>query len=141
MIKRLRRFGREDKGDAFISITFVILIALILLLIAVSVYEYRTLKSDIRTAANEVLQIMKVENGADSGTRRKFDDLLIAAGLDPSKITFVATPKTVQRGDFLQVVATREYNIFALKAVGVDHSITMRVQVSGYAHKYIREGD
>ncbi|WP_213595219.1 DUF4320 family protein [Paenibacillus woosongensis] len=123
------------------GITFGILIALILLLIAVSVYEYRTLKSDIRTAANEVLQIMKVENGADSSTRRKFDDLLIAAGLDPSKVNFVATPKSVQRGDFLQVVATREYNIFALKSVGVDHSITMRVQVSGYAHKYIREGD
>ncbi|MNW44587.1 hypothetical protein D3C74_218250 [compost metagenome] len=98
------------------------------------------IKTNMKTAANEVLQLVKVENGAGSSTRAKFNDLLTKMGMDPSLVTFQATPKLVQRGDQVEIVATREYNVFALKAIGVDYSVQIKVKTVGLAHKYIRDG-
>ena len=123
------------------SFLFVVLIVLILSLIAVSMTQYIILRSNIRTAANETLQIMKVENGADAGTRQRFNQLLQKMKLDPSNVTFEATPKMVQRGEVVEITATREYNVFALKAIGVDYTVTIKIHVSGLAHRYLREGE
>jgi hypothetical protein len=141
MKNRLQRFWKESSGNGIVSIPIGILIALILLLLAVSVTQYVILRSNIRTAANETLQIMKVENGADSGTRQRFDQLLKNMRIDPSKVTFEATPKTVQRGEVVEITATRDYHVFALKAIGVDYTATIKVHVSGLAHRYLREGE
>jgi hypothetical protein len=141
MKNRLQRFWKESRGNGIVSIPIGILIALILLLLVVSVAEYVILRSNIRTAANETLQIVKLENGADSSTRQRFDQLLKKMSIDPSKVTFEATPKTVQRGEVVEITATREYNVFALKAIGVDYTVTIKVYVSGLAHRYLREGE
>ncbi|MEK5163181.1 DUF4320 family protein [Paenibacillus sp. FSL R5-0527] len=140
MIHNLRKFNHSERGDALFGIPFAVLIFMILALIAVTVIEYSILRANIRTAANEMLQVMKIENGADSKTRQRFNELLTNMGLDPAKVTFQATPKLVQRGDLVEVTATREYDVFALKALGVHYTTTIRVHVSGLAHKYIREG-
>lgn len=141
MKKRLQRFWKESKGNGVMSFLFIMLISLTLALLAVSITEYIILRSNLRTASNETLQVMKVENGADAGTRQRFNQLLKNMKLDPSKVTFEATPKTVQRGDVVEITASREYHVFALKAIGVDYTVTIKVHVSGLAHRYLREGE
>ncbi|BFH57560.1 hypothetical protein PMJ6TS7_75750 (plasmid) [Paenibacillus melissococcoides] len=108
------------------------------MLLSVSVYQGYVIRDNLKTASSEVLQVMKVENGADGNTRSRFDELLKKMGMDPSKVQFSATPKLVQRGDPLDVEASVDYNVFALKAIGVDYSIKIKVHVSGLAHKFIR---
>lgn len=137
---KLNQFIKSDEGDGFITFLFIALICMIFAVIAVNVIQYNMIKSNMKTAANETLQIMKVENGADITTKEKFDDLLRKMGSDPAAVTFTATPKQVQRGDFVEITATREYNVFALKAIGVNYNITITVHVSGLAHKFIRQG-
>lgn len=134
-------FLRSDKGDGIITFPFIIFISMILFAVSISIFEYTSIKGNLKTAANETLQIVKVENGADNNTKVMFNGLLTKMGLDSSKVTFYATPKGgVQRGDQVEVKASREYNVFALKAIGVDYSVTIEVQATGLAHKFIREG-
>lgn len=138
MRSKIHAFIKGQKGDWIIAIPIAILISLILMLLVVSIYQSYEIRSKLRTATNEVLQIVKVENGADSTTRAHFDDLLKRMGMDPNKVEFHATPKTVQRGDLVEVTASKDYNVFALKAIGVDYTIKITVTSTGLAHKFIR---
>lgn len=137
---RLKRFLKSENGDGIVAILVSIFIALFLALIAVTIMQYTMIKTNLKTAANETLQIVKVENGADTTTKAKFDALLEKMGMNPSLVEYSATPKLVQRGDEVQVTAIQQYNVFALKVIGVDYTVPIKVQVVGLAHKYIREG-
>jgi hypothetical protein len=139
-ISRIKTFFIDEKGDGIITILFSILISLILLLLAVTVVQYSMIKSSMKTAVNETLQIIKVENGADSTTKAKFEALLVKMKIDPARVTYKATPKLVQRGDPVEVSASIDYNVFALKALGVDYTVTIKVRADGLAHKYVRSG-
>lgn len=139
-MKRLHFFIRNERGAAFMGLLFSCLVAMILALVAVSIIQYSLVKDSLKTAANETLQIMKVENGADSTTKERFYELLRDMNMNPTKVTFTATPKTVQRGDKVEITAVRELEVLGLKAIGVEYSVPVRVHVSGLAHKYIREG-
>ncbi|MEC0167369.1 DUF4320 family protein [Paenibacillus graminis] len=114
------------------------LIAIIIGAVAGSIVQSVTIRNNLRTASNEVLQIMKVENGADYATRQQFNMLLAKMGMDPSKVSFEATPKPLQRGDLVEVTVSYPYRVFALKLVGSDYTVPITVHVSGLAHKYIR---
>ncbi|BFH25972.1 hypothetical protein J6TS7_38230 [Paenibacillus dendritiformis] len=140
MMSKLRYMHQSEIGglDGVFSLLFGILIFCIFMLLSVSVYQGYVIRDNLKTASSEVLQVMKVENGADGNTRSRFDELLKKMGMDPSKVQFSATPKLVQRGDPLDVEASVDYNVFALKAIGVDYSIKIKVHVSGLAHKFIR---
>lgn len=137
---KIHHFLKGEKGEGFIAFLFIALICMIFAVIAINVIQYNMIKTNMKTAANETLQLMKVENGADITTREKFNDLLEKMGSDPDVITFTATPKLVQRGDIVEITATREYNVWALKAIGINYNITIKVHVSGLAHKFIRQG-
>lgn len=140
-MRKLVRFLKGERGAGGLASFYVIsIIAIILCLVSVAIIRYAMIKSNMKTAANEVLQVMKVENGADYKTHARFDELLKKMNMDPSTVTFTATPKTKQRGDLLEVTATREYNVFPLKMFGDDYNITIVVHTAGLAHKYIREG-
>lgn len=138
MKQKLHALIKGQRGDGVISVLFIILIVLILSLIAVSIYQYSAIRGNLQTATNETLQIVKVENGADETTRAKFNGLLEKMGMDPSKVTFNATPKTVQRGDPVEVTASYDYNVFALKAIGVNFTVKIQVKSTGLAHKFVR---
>lgn len=115
-----------------------ILIFMILALITVSIYQAFAISRNLDTATSETLSTMKFENGADLNTKRQFDDLVQRLGLDPNKVTYYATPKTVQRGEVIEVRTSYPYKVFALKAIGVDYEIQISARSSGLAHKFIR---
>jgi transcriptional accessory protein Tex/SPT6 len=141
MSRKWKQFIRSERGDGIISVFFLMMIVLIITLITVTIVQYVMIRSNLRTAAGEVLQIMKVENGSDQATRTRFDGLLQNMGMNSIKVSFNATPKPVQRGDLLEVTVIREYNVFALKAVGVNYTVPITVHISGLAHKFYRMGE
>lgn len=136
--KNTSKFLKDQKGDGIITFLMLTLIALILMLLSVTVYEYMSISRSLDTATTEVLSIMKFENGADFTTKEKFNELLTKMKVDPSTVTFEATPKLVQRGELLEVKATKMYNVFALKMIGVDFEVKITAKATGLAHKFIR---
>lgn len=135
-------FYRGERGDGVIPFLFITLIALILMLISVSIYQAYTIRGNLQTACNETLQLMKVDNGADSKTKDRFDTLLTKMGMNPKQIDYDATPKgDLNRGDSVEISASTNYKVFALKAVGMNVEVPITAKAIGFAHKYIREGD
>ena len=134
----LARWKKDEKGEGVFTFLIGILIFMILTLLAVSIYQSYAISRNLDTATSEILSTMKFENGADWNTRNQFNDLVQRLGLDPNKVTYSATPKTVQRGEVIEVKASYPYKVFALKAIGVDYEIQISSKSSGLAHKFIR---
>lgn len=138
MKKAWKKFLKDEKGDGVFTFLIAILISMILMLIAVSIYQAYSINRYLDTAASETLTIMKFQNGADSNTEAQFKDLIKRSGLDPNKVSIYATPKTVQRGESIELKATYPYRVFALKAIGVDYEIQIQAKATGLAHKFVR---
>ncbi|MNW32166.1 hypothetical protein D3C74_91020 [compost metagenome] len=133
-----KKFLKDEKGDGVFTFLFIVLISMILMLLAVSIFQSYAIGRNLNTATSETLSIMKFDNGADSSTEAKFRDLIRKMGMDPNKVSFYATPKTVQRGETIEVKASYTYKVFALKAIGVDYEFDINSYASGFAHKFIR---
>ncbi|WP_171718373.1 DUF4320 family protein [Paenibacillus phytohabitans] len=140
MRHKVEQLLRREDGDSHVSILIYSLIVIFFLFLGLSIWQYTEAKSTINSAANEVLQVMKVQNGANAQTRQQFNDLLVRSGMDPSTVTFQATPQTVQRGDLLEIKASKVVDIYAAKILGLTFTLPINVKVTGLAHKLIREG-
>lgn len=140
MRREMKNLIKREDGDSHVSILFYSLIVTFFVMFGLSIWQYTEAKGIINSAANEVLQVMKVQNGANAQTRQQFNDLLVRAGMDPSKVTFQATSQTVQRGDVLEIKASRTVDIYGAKILGLTFSLPINVKVTGLAHKLIREG-
>jgi len=139
MRHRLKRFLMDERGVGAIPPLFLfLLIACILLYIAIDIYGYSIQKQKLLVAANEIIEIVKAENGFDAQTQNQFDALVQKLGLDPAKITVYGTPKLVQRGSPVEVVARMEYETIGLKPLGKSLSVPIEVTVQGLARTYIR---
>lgn len=134
----LKRFIKGESGELTLTLIFSVLIAFILIGCGVTATQYSIVKSNLKNGANETLQVMKLENGADATTHRIFNDFMRSYGMDPNHITFVATPKTVQRGDSVQIDVSTPYKLWILKIIGYDQTVTITAHASGLAHKFIR---
>lgn len=140
---KFKKFVREDKGEgggSFLTFFFISYIVIFFLFLLVNLYQVGMERTSMKSTVNEVMQIMKVENGADGKTKERFNSLLQKNGLDPSKVSYKATPKTVQRGDELEIVAETESQLWAAKMFLIDYKVPLKARATGLAHKYIREG-
>jgi hypothetical protein len=82
--------------------------------------------------------MMKSENGLDSAMRRRFSELTAALRLDGLNIQMDGTPKTVQRGDMLELRVQGRYKINSLKPFGKELSVPLSMRLHGLAHTYVR---
>ncbi|ARR10741.1 hypothetical protein AR543_p0133 (plasmid) [Paenibacillus bovis] len=134
----LKRFINDESGELITTFIISVFISLILLGCGVTGMQYSIIKSNLKNGANETLQVMKLENGADTKTHQIFNDFMRSYGMDPTKITFTATPKMVQRGDRVEITVSTPYKLWILKVLGYDQEVTITAQASGLAHKFIR---
>ncbi|MNN40785.1 hypothetical protein D3C81_1548710 [compost metagenome] len=117
---------------------FFLLVASIILYCSVDIYGFMMQKQKLGIAANELMEIMKSENGYDEVNRSQFDELVRSQGLDPAKITVQATPKLVQRGATLELNVSMDYTFIGLKPLGHEITIPNTFRTTGLAHTYLR---
>ncbi|MCE3203480.1 DUF4320 family protein [Paenibacillus sonchi] len=139
MLRRMRSVLSNNRGEGHaIAILFFLLIASIMLYCAVDVYGYMTQKQKLTIAANELMEIIKSENGYDATNRSQFDYLALSQGLNPAAISVEATPKLVQRGATIELNVSMNYRFIGLKPLGQEITIPIKVHTSGLAHTYLR---
>lgn len=142
--QKIKQFLSGEKGDGGAWVVGAIVGFYVVFLIVAAGTDsvvQNIIRGNLKNAANETLQMMKVENGADSGTRQRFNELLEDFGIDPTKVTFSATPKTVQRGDKVEITAIMQYERKSMRLLGASNiTVPIEVHASGLAHKYIRDG-
>lgn len=121
-----------------IQTIFFIFVASIFLYIGIDAYGYVSLQQKLTLANNELLEIVKAENGYDASNRTQYDDLLRKIGIDPNEVTLTATPKLVQRGESVEVESSIVYECIGLKPLGQTVRVPINVKANGLAHTFFR---
>jgi len=133
-------FCRDQRGEGLISGFYIMFVLAIIMFAAVEIAAYGMSAWKLYGASGEVMEMMKAENGLDGKMEQRFNELLVALNLEDMGITLKGTPKTVQRGDMLELTAEGRYPVRSLRPLGRELSIPIRVRLHGLAHTYIRGG-
>ena len=134
----MRRFYHGQSGESLISGLYVMFVLAIVLFVAVEVASYSMSAWKLYGACGEIMDMMKSENGLDGAMEQRFRELVVALKLEDLQIRLEGTPKTVQRGDLLELRAYGRYPIHSLKPFGRDLSISVGLRMHGLAHAYVR---
>ncbi|HHZ17573.1 MAG TPA: DUF4320 family protein [Peptococcaceae bacterium] len=133
------RLQADQRG---LSETMVVVYSLFLFMIFavlyVDLYGYFYTKNNLKQAVDETLTLMKLENGFDRQTETFFADIAQSLGIDASKVTLNGTPKTVQRGETVELTARYRYEVKGLKPFGRELQPEIEVRSEGLAHNKIR---
>lgn len=134
-----RKIKRDQQGfSETMLIVYALLIFMIFAVMYVDLYGYFYTKDNLKQAVDETLTLMKFENGFDQGTISYFNTMASKLGLNASAITLNGTPKTVQRGDIVELTASLDYEVKGLKPLNYPIKINITVRAEGLAHNKIR---
>ena len=131
---------RAQSGEGLLSGLYVMLILAIVLFLAVEIAAYGMSAWKLYGACDEIMAMMKAENGLDSAMALRFRELTVTLRLEHLNIRLEGTPKTVQRGDILELRAEGRYPIRSLRPFGKEFSVAIGLRLHGLAHTYIRRG-
>ena len=134
----MMRLYREQSGEGLLSGLYVMLVLAIILFIAVEITAYGVSTWKLYGACDEIMAMMKAENGLDNAMVLRFRELMTALRLDHLDIRLEGTQKMVQRGDLLELKAEGRYPIRSLRPFGREFSITIGLRLHGLAHTYVR---
>ena len=131
---------RGQSGEGIINGLYIMFILAVLLFVAVEVASYSMSVWKMYSAAEDVMEMMKSQNGLDHAIEYRFREMAKVLRLDDMDVRLEGTPKTVQRGDMLALQVHGRYQIKSLRPFGQELSIAIRLRLYGLAHTYIRPG-
>ncbi|MCL2121072.1 MAG: DUF4320 family protein [Clostridiales bacterium] len=134
----MKGFFREQSGEGLTSGLYTLFLLSVILFVAVEVASYSMSVWKVYGAAGEIMEMMKSENGLDGAMKQKFNALSAVLNLGELDIHLSGTPKTVQRGDLLELEVQGRYRIRSLRPFGKELSVPVRVNLRALAHTYIR---
>ena len=133
-----RAFCRDQSGEGLIGGLYTMFVLAIVLFLAVEIAAYGTSVWKLYGACAEIMEMMKAENGLDGVMQRRFAELAEALRLEDMNIRLEGTPRTVQRGDLLELRAQGRYPIRSMRPLGREFSVSIGLRLYGLAHQYIR---
>jgi hypothetical protein len=75
---------RSKRGEGYIDVVVVVLVAMMVIAMAVKVYPVFVVKSDLNTFANELARVAEIEGHIGSETSAKKNELRASLGIDPA---------------------------------------------------------
>ncbi len=136
----MRGLWGSRSGEGLISGFYVMFVLAIILFLAVEIAAYSMSAWKLYGACGEVMEMMKGENGLDGHMERKFREMLVSLNLMDFDIRLEGTPKTVQRGELMELKAWGRYPVRSLRPFGKELSVPFSLRLQGLAHTYIRRG-
>lgn len=131
----------REKRQGFSETTVIVYSLFLFMIFAVlyvDLYGYFYTKNNLKQAVDETLILMKFENGFDRQTEAYFKAIADKLGLDAGKIHLNGTPKTVQRGEAVELTASLDYEVKGLKPLNYPLTVNIKVHSEGLAHSKIR---
>lgn len=134
MIKKLLH---SKKGDGYVDLCVGVLIFVMMLIIALNIFEFVTLRVEMDQIADQLIQSATYDGcfaerfwDTDSNMLDDYYYYDIDYGADEY---FNSTYHRVQLGDRMWVIVSVETNI---KGIGINIPITLSVKKSGLSEKY-----
>jgi len=75
---------KSKRGEGYIDVVVVVLVAMMVIAMAVKVYPVFVVKSDLNTFANELARVAEIEGRIGSETTAKKNELRASLGIDPT---------------------------------------------------------
>ncbi|WP_430885127.1 DUF4320 family protein [Fusibacter sp. JL216-2] len=75
---------KSKRGEGYIDVVVVVLVAMMVIAMAVKVYPVFVVKSDLNTFANELARVAEIEGRIGSETTAKKNELRASLGIDPA---------------------------------------------------------
>jgi len=75
---------KSKRGEGYIDVVVVVLVAMMIIAMAVKVYPVFVVKSDLNTFANELARVAEIEGRIGSETTAKKNELKASLGIDPT---------------------------------------------------------
>jgi len=134
----MKKIIQSKRGDGYIDVVVAVLVSMMLLILALNIFSFFTLKQDMDYYAKEVLEVACVEGRTSGKINNRYFDISDEMGFYPSyswQTTYYNTTyQRVQLGDQIKITMTyRTYlNGFGIFKIPV----TLTVTQSGISEKY-----
>ena len=80
----MREILNSKRGEGYIDVVVVVLVAMMVIAMAVKVYPVFVVKGDLNTFANELARVAEIEGRIGSETTAKRNELRASLGIDPT---------------------------------------------------------
>ena len=129
---------QSKRGDGYIDVVVAVLVTMMLLILALNIFSFFTLKQDMDYYAKEVLEVACAEGQTSGEIYNRYYELGDEMGFYPSfswQTTYYNSPyRRVQLGD--QIKITMTYRTY-VKGFGIFKiPVTLTVTKSGVSEKY-----
>ena len=137
-MKKIIQVLQNRRGEGYLDVVVSVLVSMMLIVLALNVFSFFTIKQDMDYFAKELIKAATV-NGTTSGvTNERYLELESETGFSPNcqwEATYYnASESTVQLGDTITV--TLYYNTY-LQGFGVFKiPVTLTASYSGLSQKY-----
>lgn len=135
---RIKSILKSKRGDGYIDVVVSVLVSMMLIVLALNVFSFLTVKQDMDYFAKEMIYSASAYGKTIGEVNTRYNELVAETGLNPT-ITwqttyFNASAKTVQLGNTITVTLT--YSTY-VKGFGVFKiPITLTAKHSGLSQKY-----
>jgi hypothetical protein len=75
---------KSKRGEGYIDVVVVVLVAMMVIAMAVKIYPVFVVKSDLNTFANELARVAEIEGRIGLETTAKKNELRASFGIDPT---------------------------------------------------------
>lgn len=129
---------KNKRGEGYIDVVVTVLIFTMLLVLAINVFSFLTLKQDMDYFAKEMIHTATVYGKTSDEVLERKEELSEETGLDPTiswdTTYFNQSTKTVQYGDTITIVLNYDTYLQGFGAVSVPMTLTCKY--SGLSMKY-----
>jgi hypothetical protein len=138
-MKRIKQFLKSKKGDGYIDVVVAVLVSMMLIVIALNVFQFFVLKQDIDYFAKELIETATANGSTMGEVNHRYYELCDETGIYPgysfSESDYMSgSYYKVQLGDTITVKLT--YTTY-VKGVGVFKiPVTLTASYSGLSKYY-----
>lgn len=138
MNSRLKSLMKNKRGGGYIDVVISVLVIMMLIVLALNVFSFLTLKQDMDYFAKEMINCAAANGTTTGRVNTRYNELVEETGIAPTvtwnTTYYNASQQTVQLGDTIQVTLTLRVNVRGLGMISIP--VTLTAKHSGISQKY-----
>jgi Flp pilus assembly protein TadG len=131
-MKRLKEILRDQRGEGYVDVVVILLVALLVIALGMKVFPVFVAKNELNTFANELARVAEIEGRIGSATNIKENELEALMGFSPD--VSWSTSGRVQLNDEFTVTVTQVVDIGFFEFGSFP--ITLTAKASGRSEVY-----
>lgn len=135
---KIKDLIKSKRGDGYIDVVISVLVAMMMIVLALNVFSFLTLKQDMDYFAKEMINCASANGTTTGRVNTRYNELVTETGIAPTVTWntnyYNASQRTVQLGDTIQVTLTLRANVRGLGVINIP--VTLTAKHSGISQKY-----